>query len=332
MGCTPSKPAPVNRRLSKRPNKESVEHNLLQLEQIQEERKLRLEHERELEKQQEREFHQKLYEEKERLRVVALSVIERRISCEDLMDTLSNQELKDIREHPSPHIIQKQLRYHRSKNKHDGIMEWIIYNNLKALDEKELAEVGFLIKAMIHKVQELMLFRDDTTLTDDSQSMSMSMSVSVSSKFPTPKKHLQNPTLSFIETSTKAAKKPPPPLIVEPLPIMQTDDSNHISRKFLTSNNLLKLKLLSLPLLSLIPIHFHQISNDNIYDFDIPAGMVTAGVAKVIIDLYKNNGRLSFGSVQKLLRLSYKLLSQLPNITYIDLAMNDRVTVVGDLH
>ena len=44
----------------------------------------------------------------------------------------------------------------------------------------------------------------------------------------------------------------------------------------------------------------------DLYNFDLPSGFVTAGVAKSIIDVYKQGGRLSMQAVHKLLRLCYR--------------------------
>jgi hypothetical protein len=68
-------------------------------------------------------------------------------------------------------------------------------------------------------------------------------------------------------------------------------------------------------------------------NFELPPGPVTAAVSMTVLELYKRGGTLSLKSVHKLLKLSYRTLRKLPNITYIKAATGqDRVTVVGDIH
>jgi len=67
-------------------------------------------------------------------------------------------------------------------------------------------------------------------------------------------------------------------------------------------------------------------------DFDLPSGFVTPAVARAIIDVYKQGGKLSTKGVHKLLRLSYRMMQTLPNTTVMQVGPSDKLTVVGDIH
>ena len=67
-------------------------------------------------------------------------------------------------------------------------------------------------------------------------------------------------------------------------------------------------------------------------NFDIPCGPITPAIATVVMNVLKQGGKLSFKSAHKILRISYKFLSELPNTTHCTIGPEDRLTVVGDLH
>ena len=67
-------------------------------------------------------------------------------------------------------------------------------------------------------------------------------------------------------------------------------------------------------------------------DFHIPSGPITPVIVGVIFNVLKQGGRLSFKSVHKILRISFKFLSDLPNTTHCCVEESDRLTTVGDIH
>lgn len=75
-----------------------------------------------------------------------------------------------------------------------------------------------------------------------------------------------------------------------------------------------------------------DLPEEMLIDFDIPSGPITPNVAAVILNVLKQGGRLSFKSVHKILRISYKFLSELPNTTKCEVGPFDRLTTVGDIH
>ena len=75
-----------------------------------------------------------------------------------------------------------------------------------------------------------------------------------------------------------------------------------------------------------------DLPDEMLVDFDIPSGPITPSIAGVIFNVLKQGGRLSFKSVHKILRISYKFLSDLPNTTHCSVGELDRLTTVGDIH
>ncbi|RYG65215.1 hypothetical protein EON64_12405 [archaeon] len=67
-------------------------------------------------------------------------------------------------------------------------------------------------------------------------------------------------------------------------------------------------------------------------DFTLPPGLVTLHEAQVLIELFRQGGKLSALSVHKLLRLAYTCLKPQGNVRKLQLVHGDKMTVVGDLH
>jgi hypothetical protein len=91
-------------------------------------------------------------------------------------------------------------------------------------------------------------------------------------------------------------------------------------------------ELLDMQVCIIAPQTSYDINIENLYDFDLPPGLVTLRVAKTVINLYRRGGRLTPKSVHKLLRLGYRSLRSRPNTTRLTIDPGDRLTVVGDLH
>jgi hypothetical protein len=91
-------------------------------------------------------------------------------------------------------------------------------------------------------------------------------------------------------------------------------------------------ELLDMQVCIIAPQTSYDINIENLYDFDLPPGLVTLRVAKTVINLYRRGGRLTPKSVHKLLRLGYRSLRSRPNTTRLAIDPGDRLTVVGDLH
>lgn len=66
-------------------------------------------------------------------------------------------------------------------------------------------------------------------------------------------------------------------------------------------------ELLNLQVCIIAPQTSYDITPENLYDYDLPPGLVTMRVARTVLNLYRRGGRLTPKSVLKLLRLG-KLL------------------------
>ena len=79
-------------------------------------------------------------------------------------------------------------------------------------------------------------------------------------------------------------------------------------------------------------LRLEKIIHGDLNNYSIPSGRITPRIAAEIIEVYKRKGRLSVSAVHRLLRLSYKNLRMAPNITNIQLGMEEKLVIVGDLH
>jgi hypothetical protein len=84
--------------------------------------------------------------------------------------------------------------------------------------------------------------------------------------------------------------------------------------------------------LMVAPTSYYQLRTDNLYDYELPPGLVTTNEARIIIELYRRGGRLVPASVHKLLRLSYKILNSRDNVVYMEVKEKEKVVIVGDIH
>ena len=68
-------------------------------------------------------------------------------------------------------------------------------------------------------------------------------------------------------------------------------------------------------------------------NFNLPSGDITPYSVDLLIALFKKKGKLSMDSLYKILRLSFKKMKSLSNISRIQINRSfERLTVVGDLH
>lgn len=158
------------------------------------------------------------------------------------------------------------------------------------------------------------------------------------------KSSLQNPEETALALANGKIKSKPSLSLMVPIPaefsyVERIAASENFLAKSIDLDNAVnnavdksKERLLLLQLSTLAKMESFIISKDNAFDFELPCGIVTIGVAAMVIDLFKSGGRLSYRSVHKLLRLGYKSLRQLPNTTYISVGVDDKLTVVGDIH
>jgi len=75
---------------------------------------------------------------------------------------------------------------------------------------------------------------------------------------------------------------------------------------------------------------FHRL--EDCLEYDIETTKIDSGVCEDIINCYRKGGKLSRKSVVKILRRAYKIMQKLPNVTYMEVPVGSKLTVVGDLH
>lgn len=124
MGCSSSKSSTVAQRpVKKKSHKaiESIDEEALtevDLEQMKLERRLRQEQEEQITNQ--------LYAEKEALRKITSRLIERRVSCESLMDALDPHELLEISIDHTAYKAQKISKRNVIKRTQTTVKQWMV--------------------------------------------------------------------------------------------------------------------------------------------------------------------------------------------------------------
>jgi hypothetical protein len=74
------------------------------------------------------------------------------------------------------------------------------------------------------------------------------------------------------------------------------------------------------------------IPDEKLTCYDLPSGPVTPYSVDLLIALYKKNGKLTSDSLHKILRISYKKLKQLGNMSKVSVEPGEKIVVVGDIH
>eukprot|EP01039_Chlorochromonas_danica_P000938 gene938-1020_t len=100
----------------------------------------------------------------------------------------------------------------------------------------------------------------------------------------------------------------------------------------LTQFRHLERSIRAMRVVTMAPLSSFRVTEENLYDFDLPPGLVTMHEARLIIDVYRRGGKLIPKAVHKLLRLSFRILKNLPNTSHVTVRPEDKLTVVGDIH
>jgi hypothetical protein len=101
-------------------------------------------------------------------------------------------------------------------------------------------------------------------------------------------------------------------------------------RELLTS--VIRKTIKKMKIVLVAPATYYQLKPENLYDYELPPGLITINEAMVVIEVYRRGGKLVANSVHKLLRLGYKILSQRPNVCEVNVTEQERLIVVGDIH
>jgi hypothetical protein len=125
-GCTSSNAsAPQHKRPGKERRIDDDELTIIDLDRINEEARKRIEEEEEMSKL--------IYAEKAALRLITSRLIEKRASCESLMDLLDADELVEISVDDASFRAQKRVRRQVIKRTPDKEQEWMVRNGPAAL-------------------------------------------------------------------------------------------------------------------------------------------------------------------------------------------------------
>lgn len=96
--------------------------------------------------------------------------------------------------------------------------------------------------------------------------------------------------------------------------------------------SLVRKYLKRMKIVTVAPLSYYQLKPQNLYEYELPPGLVTVNEATVVIELYRRGGKLATSSVHKLLRLGYKILKDRKNVCHVEVDEEDKLIVVGDLH
>lgn len=67
-------------------------------------------------------------------------------------------------------------------------------------------------------------------------------------------------------------------------------------------------------------------------DYELPKGYVSSAIAAEVVEVYRRGGRLGRDAVHKIVRLGYRSLKALGNTVQVTVNLDERLTVVGDIH
>lgn len=86
--------------------------------------------------EQERDYQENIYAEQSSLRSNAMLMIERKDSCESLMDLLDDTELEEIRRNEDSFTLQKQMKVKYAKEAFNNMQKWVVSPHSYLLSRK----------------------------------------------------------------------------------------------------------------------------------------------------------------------------------------------------
>lgn len=96
--------------------------------------------------------------------------------------------------------------------------------------------------------------------------------------------------------------------------------------------SLVRKTLKKMKIVMVAPTTYYQLKPENLYEYELPPGLITINEAMVVVEVYRRGGKLVTSSVHKLLRLGYKILSQRKNVCDVTVTEKEKLIVVGDIH
>jgi len=308
----------------------------------------------------------KLYAFKDTLRQRVLPMIEARSSCENL-DLVFREANNNNKEEFAALRIQKQLRRKLAKNHAEQDQKWMIFSNVDAFDEAEMVKLAQFMEIVMEKIGKPSMYLDQkesdqgstkpplppsppnqssksplinpkyeshreliARLSDElnNDNDNRSVSVAESSQLATTAYTSADGTAGLISSSSSSSSSSS--ISGNPTNVGGGTDVEVID--FTRSASAEKLKALNMAQIT-VASNYHYRGEQVTREYDLPAGVpVDAAIAKHIIDVYKQAGKLSTKAVTKLLRLTYRKMQALPNTAIITIGPADRLVIVGDIH
>ncbi|CAM9136881.1 unnamed protein product, partial [Ectocarpus fasciculatus] len=75
-----------------------------------------------------------------------------------------------------------------------------------------------------------------------------------------------------------------------------------------------------------------NLEDNDIFDFTLPSGPLTAEWVPKIANVYKQGGKLSRRSIHSIMKAAYKSFTKVSNISSVTFGAEEKLTVVGDIH
>eukprot|EP01031_Cornospumella_fuschlensis_P030596 gene30596-36970_t len=232
--------------------------------------------------------------EREALKAISSVKIERPNSCEDLAALVSQQELHRLCIDGSHFAAQRKARASLLLDAlRNKTKPWVLFNNQNAWSGGELEEMAAIL---LHIIRALQTRRIQLLGHDSTKQIHPS----------------SDPAHAAESASADPAKQ---------------------HKEFeLSRYRRLERCVRALPVVTIAPVDAFVLAPHNREDFTLPPGLVTLHEARLLIELFRQGGKLSALSVHKLLRLAFASLKPQPNVRRLQLAQGDKLTIVGDLH
>ena len=243
------------------------------------------------------------------LRRIALPEFERRLSIDELTAFELTEKMK---EEAAQAKIQRQELRKFAMTSASNENKWMLFSGSNVFDEDEID----LLTDFMNKVLNLV----PSSFWDDQQRMQITEELE--------KIHVsrESSALSIVSKESRSS-------LIQNSRENSLDGINIVRKN--SADNLVRVNRLKIneePRRTLV---------GNIRDFRLPSGFINEKVACDIIELYRQEGKLSTASVHKLLRHAYKKLKTLPNTIHVKInegglfqagVTDQRINIVGDIH
>lgn len=317
------------------------------------------------EREKEKILNEILAAEKNDLRNKALPMIERRLSCENLLEEGESIDVLGARstrnnntnsEHMTVTTMQRQMRRKQAKLLADIESKWMLFNNMDAFEDSDLFALSTFMQTVIKNVPKLKQnairtksYQELNIPNEEEDGIIVSRENSRDNLNTLNRRH-SSYLSGGMGTNTGSTNDLSGIITISRSSSTRGNSSNNITAVRENSvESFMRLNKLSLGSQNpqemsggnsssspkgassggLIPC----LVNDSITpEYDLPSGIITMNTATQIIALFKAGGKLSTKAVHKILRLAYRKVKKLSNTSRVIIGPTDKLTVVGDIH